>query len=185
MQNPRAKNSMQAHNLFSCRPDASPALIRVGNRSGCPTVHRFLNEIFTKDSEIYQAADLPAWLAQSATLDFPGSSSANAGENRSGTRPRNSAALCEFNGWIRQIRKHRAVVAIESGTRAGFETPSFRAETRARSRLRWRIFLVHRQEPRPFRSRLRHRTRHSFYRTARAFRSSACGLENQRLCTVA
>src|SRR6266480_7476778 len=101
MQNPLAKNSTRAHNSFSCTPDsfiavrnffaksskncragASPAPIRVGNGNGCPTVHRFLNETFAKDSEIYQAADLPAWLAQSATLDFPRSSSANAGENR-------------------------------------------------------------------------------------------------------
>src|SRR6266542_4402501 len=100
MQNPLAKNSMQVRNLFSCTPasfiavrnffaksfrncraDASPAPIRVGNRSRCPTVHRFLNEIFTKDSEIYQAADLPAWLAQSATLDFPASSSPSADDN--------------------------------------------------------------------------------------------------------
>src|SRR4030095_16268066 len=115
MQNPLAKNSMQVRSLFSYTPDSSIAArnffakssrncragriacsLRVGNQSGCHTVHRFLNETFSKDSEIYQAADLPAWFAQSATLDFSHSASANAGKNRWSAPPRHTAAPREF-----------------------------------------------------------------------------------------
>jgi hypothetical protein len=42
----------------------------------------FLNETFPKNSQIYQASDLPARLAQSTTLDFSRSASTDAGENR-------------------------------------------------------------------------------------------------------
>src|SRR4029077_1110294 len=77
------------------------------------------------------------------------------------------------------------MVAIESGTRAGFETPSFRAKTRARSRLWRRIFLVRRQKPRPFRPGFRHTTRRPFHRIARTFRGSARSLEDQRFRTIA
>src|SRR6266576_1183629 len=101
MANPPAKNSMRALTFFSfipdsfiavrhffakswinCREGASPAFATVGNRRGCPTVHRFLNETFPKNSQIYHAADIPARLAQSTTLDFSRSASTDAGENR-------------------------------------------------------------------------------------------------------
>src|SRR4029079_1890293 len=102
MQNLPVKNSKQALTFFSftpdsfigareffakswrnCRAGVSPAFAMVGNRNGCPTVDRiFLNETFPKNSQIHQASDLPARLAQSTTLDFSRSASTDAGQNR-------------------------------------------------------------------------------------------------------
>src|SRR6266446_10865148 len=77
------------------------------------------------------------------------------------------------------------MVAIESGAGAGFETASLGPQACARSRLRGRIFLVHPQKPRPFSRRTRRGARRAFYGIARAFRSSAGCVENQRIRAAA
>src|SRR6266487_547464 len=107
MQNPPGKNLRRAHSLFSFTQDSfiagrnffakswrqcshgavSPCPTRTPRHSEAATAswrlfRRTRDETFPKNSEIYQAADLPAWLAQSATLDFSHSTSADAGDNR-------------------------------------------------------------------------------------------------------
>src|SRR5262249_9974949 len=210
MQNPPAKNLRQAHSLFSFTLDSfiavrefsaklsepcsrgavSPCATPTPRHSEAATPSWWLlcrtgDETFPKTSQIHRPTDVPARLAQSAALDFSHSAWADAGQNRSRTRPGNSASLCEFFCWIRQVREHRTVVAIESGARAGFETSSFGVQARARSRLWRRIFFIHRQKPGSFRPGVGYRTRRSFHRTARAFQSSARSLEDQRVRSIA
>src|SRR4029453_11920451 len=138
MQTPPGKNLRRAHSLFNSTPDSfiagrnffanswrqcshgpvSPCPTRTPRHSEVATASwrpfcRTRDETFPKNPEIYQTAELPARLAQSATLDFSHSPSGDAGQNRLGAPPRNSAALCEFPFRIRKIREYRAVVAIK------------------------------------------------------------------------
>src|SRR5207253_2759121 len=126
MQTPPGKNLRRAHSLFSFTPDSfiagrnfsaklwrqyshgavSPCSTPTPRHSEATTAswrlfRRTRDETFPKNSEIHQTFELQARLAQSTTLDFSRSTSADAGEHRRSTRPRNSAALCEFHCRIR------------------------------------------------------------------------------------
>src|SRR5260370_36319922 len=117
MQTPPGKNLRRAHSLFSFTPDSfiaghnfsakswrqcshgavSPCSTRTPRHSEAATAswrlfRRTRDETLPKNSQICQAADLPAWLAHKAKLGFLRSTSADAGEYRVGTPPRNSAA---------------------------------------------------------------------------------------------
>src|SRR5438034_5953369 len=118
-------------------------------------------------------------MAQSATLHFSAADRAFADTHRSKTFVRNTATLRRFARRVCEIRECRSLVATESRTRAGFETPSLGAKTRARSWLRRRIFFVHPESawsPRPW---PRCWASASIYRIDRSFRCSAHRLDNQ------
>src|SRR5262249_39091043 len=90
-----------------------------------------------------------------------------------------------FQRRLRQIRKHRAVAAIESRTGPGFESPSLTAKTCTGPGVRRRILPVHLEKSRPFRSGSRRRARSAVRRTAGAVRSSAGGAPHRRIRAAA
>src|SRR4029077_3913840 len=107
MQTPPGKNLRRVHSLFSFTPDSFIADRNFSAKSWRQSSHgavprcstrtprhseaataswklfrRTRDETFPKNSEIYQTADLPARLAQSTTLDFSHSTSADACKNQ-------------------------------------------------------------------------------------------------------